>query len=169
MPQPATGMSASSSSPCRVPSSPFLPCRMGRATSMAICAISPCLKSSRRRSPLLGESAAGVQLSEAAQVSFSISSTAPSKWNQRPSFVMPIRTGVYLSGFRLRITPDAEERETLYSGEQPPKKMATLSFLRQALSAPFFLSWVSVFILSSFPDFCGRPDASAEPLISAGI
>lgn len=41
---------------------------------------------------------------------------------------MPISTGSYFSLSRFRITPEAEDRETLYSGEQPPKKMPTFIF-----------------------------------------
>ena len=54
---------------------------------------------------------------------------SPQKRYHRPSRVMPTGTASYFSSGSASKTAAADWRETLYSGEQPPKKTAIVVLL----------------------------------------
>lgn len=63
------------------------------------------------------------------QLSSPTADTSPQNLNHSPPFVMPSSTSSYFSRSRFVMTECADSSETGYSGEQPPKMTAILSFL----------------------------------------
>ena len=118
-PQPTTGTSISSSRPWTVPSSPFLPWRMGNAASNPSLLPDPSSHSSRR-SPRSRDRAQGTQSGRDAQSPVSKPDRGPPYRSQRPSRVMPTVRGVNRLRSRWLSTPWADCRDTSYSVEHPP-------------------------------------------------
>ena len=136
-PQPITGTPASSNTPCTVPSSPFLPCRTGKAAA----------NSSRRCEPSSQSSAQPPRSSERVQGtaffcqrSAGSASAGPKYRSQRPSRVMPTGSGVYAGG-KCASTAAADCSETPYSVEQPPKRTRIVLFAKDMMHTPRCLDW----------------------------
>ena len=125
--QPTNGMPASCSSPCTVPSSPFLPCRTGITASTRSIFSAP--GSTRPWTLRSGERNAWRLSGEFSHSPFSTASGEASVKNQRPLFVMPTDRTSYFSRERLRRTVAAESREISCSDEQPPKRTAIVFFI----------------------------------------
>src|SRR6476661_4990921 len=143
-------MSASSSSPWMVPSSPNVPCSTGKitSTSMPFCiepgalskGTSPCACGTGgtiTASPLASTTAPGVVSGSPARRCLPLSEGAlsprrrRSAWpsdSQRPSLVMPIGTTSYFCLSMAFRTEAADSNETSCSPLRPPKRIPTLSF-----------------------------------------
>src|SRR6266700_4293170 len=144
-------MSASSSNPWIVPSSPNVPCNTGKITSTCMLLFVPCAALSKgimpcdcgtggtiTASPLASTAAPGVVWGSPARRwrALSTGGFSPrrgrSAWvavSQWPSLVMPMGTTSYLSLSIALSTDAAESSEISCSPLRPPKRTPTLSLL----------------------------------------
>src|SRR5690606_22677418 len=116
--------------PCRVPSSPNGPCRIGKTTSTAP-STAPASSSATSAPDLVGSgvsvSAVPVASTEGSASWLSpIAAVSASASTQPPSGVMPIGTGSNLPGSRCRNTLAADTHDTACSLLRPPNTTATL-------------------------------------------
>ena len=128
---PTYGMSAISSIPWMVPSSPYAPCSTGKTTSTSARARGPCVGSSTIRPPAAGSARSTNSTPELEVISgswrswiasWSGSPLASTHW---PCRVMPTGTTSNSSGSSAPSTLPALTQEMPCSGLRPPKTIAT--------------------------------------------
>ena len=119
-PAPTYATSASSSSPCTVPSSPYVPCNTGKITS------------SEPSSCVIDDGVVATATVGASSSSFSRrgSPVAPASIfsdcaRQRPCLSMPINTGSKRVRSSAASTLRADRMETSCSAERPPNRITT--------------------------------------------
>src|SRR6266700_7706506 len=135
-------MSASSSRPWMVPSSPKVPCRTGKIMSTLMPR-----SDARRVRVVSGSPARRWRASCSGVLPFS-NFSASAEVSQRPSLVMPIGTTSYLLLSIAPRTDAAERRETSCSPLRPPKRMPTRSFFMTLVWTRVSLASISRYDLS---------------------